>query len=119
MEVTKSITKIRKEKGYSQAQIANILKTTQQQYSKYEKGVQEIPVRHIITLCEVYNITANKLLGIDTYMSENEAKNKFLKLNEEVEDLIQWAVYQEHISYDAGNILLDNLEEIKREIEEE
>lgn len=63
MNVAENLRKIRKEKGYSQSQIAEILNTTQQQYSKYENGTHEIPVRHIATLCEFYNITSDEILG--------------------------------------------------------
>ena len=118
METHKSISKIRKAKGYSQEHIAGILNTTQQQYSKYEIGKQEIPVRHIKTLCEYYGISANFLIGIETYMTELEDKNKFKKLTKELEDLIYWANYQEHISEDAMIILLQNLDEIRKNIEE-
>ena len=59
---------VRKQKGYSQEQIAEILKTTQQQIWKYEsenpKYNQEIPVRHIITLARLYNVSADYLLGL-------------------------------------------------------
>lgn len=119
MEVTKSITKIRKAKGWSQAQIAQVLQTTQQQYSKYEQGKQEIPVRHIIKLCEFYNVTANKLLGIETYMTEKESNNKFQKLYEEVQDIFAHARYQEQITYDQETLLLGYLEDVKEEIENE
>lgn len=119
MEVTKSITKIRKEKGYSQIKIAEVLQTTQQQYSKYEQGKQEIPVRHIITLCEFYKVTANKLLGIETYMSEKESNNKFYKYHDEIIDLIEWAMYQEIISDEQGISLVQNINEIKAKLENE
>lgn len=59
---------VRKQKGYSQAKIAKILNTTQQQIGKYEsenpKYNQEIPVRHIITLARLYNVSADYLLGL-------------------------------------------------------
>lgn len=64
MEKGYSLREIRTKKGYSQLDIANVLNTTQQQYSKYETGVQELPARHIITLCRFYNISADDLLGI-------------------------------------------------------
>lgn len=116
MDTPKSITKIRKEKGYSQRQIAKLLETTQQQYSKYEQGHQEIPVRHIITLCEFYGVTANKLIGVETYMSENEIENKFNQLYNEVIDIIEWAKHQEHINDEAADILLSNIENTKEKL---
>ena len=44
--------------------IAEVLDMTQQQYSRYETGQNEIPVRHIITLCKFYNISSDWLLGL-------------------------------------------------------
>lgn len=59
---------VRKQKGYSQSQIAEVLKTTQQQIWRYEnenpKYNQEIPVRHIITLARLYDVSADYLLGL-------------------------------------------------------
>lgn len=64
MDVTQNIRKIRTDRGYSQTDIANLLNTTQQQYSKYENGQNEIPIRHVITLCKFYNISSDWLLGL-------------------------------------------------------
>lgn len=59
---------VRTQNGYTQKQIGEILNTTQQQIWKYEsenpKTSQEIPVRHIITLAKLYNVSANYLLGL-------------------------------------------------------
>ena len=67
-----NLRKIRTAKGYSQLEIANVLNTTQQQYSKYETGAQELPARHILTLCQFYRISAVELLGIA--LPEKETK---------------------------------------------
>ena len=64
MEVIHNIRKLRIERGYSQLDIAEVLNTTQQQYSKYENGQNEIPVRHVITLCKFYGISSDWLLGL-------------------------------------------------------
>lgn len=69
---------VRMQNGYSQEQIARILKTTQQQVWKYEsenpKYNQEIPVRHIVTLARLYNVSADYLLGL-TDVSEPYPRN--------------------------------------------
>ena len=63
--VIQNLRKIRIDRGYSQLDIAEILNTTQQQYSKYENGQNEIPVRHVITLCKFYGISSDWLLGLE------------------------------------------------------
>ena len=54
--------------GYTQEKIAEILNTSKGQVNKYEsensKYFQEIPVRHIITLSKLYNVSADYLLGL-------------------------------------------------------
>lgn len=64
MDMTRNIKKIRKARGLSQEAVAMILKTTQQQYSKYENGDNEIPVRHVVTLCKFYGVSSDWLLGL-------------------------------------------------------
>lgn len=54
---------IRLKKQLSQQEIANLLHTTQQQYYKYEKGIQEIPTHHLITLAKFYNVSLDHLVG--------------------------------------------------------
>lgn len=119
MKINESISKIRKAKGYSQVQIAEILQTTQQQYSKYETGLQAIPVIHIIKLCEVYRLSADELLGIKTFMTKEEGSLKFNKLYEEITDILYWAKGQQHINDYQLDILLENIERSKYEIENE
>lgn len=64
MDVIHNLRKIRKERGLSQSDVAEILDTTQQVYSRYENGANEIPVRHVITLCKFYGISSDWLLGL-------------------------------------------------------
>lgn len=66
------LREIRTAKGYSQLEIANVLNTTQQQYSKYETGAQELPARHILTLCQFYRISADELLGVELPAKETK-----------------------------------------------
>ena len=59
------IKDLREDHDKTQREIAEYLGTTQQVYSRYEKGENEIPVRHIISLCKYYNVTADYILGLD------------------------------------------------------
>lgn len=58
------IKEVRKQHGYSQRDMAELLQTTQQQYSKYEKEIQELPIRHLITICNHFKISADWLIGL-------------------------------------------------------
>lgn len=56
------IKNLREDNDLTQEQLASLLKTTQQQYSKYELGIQEIPVHHIITLADFYKTSVDYIL---------------------------------------------------------
>lgn len=55
---------LREDHDLTQAQVAELLGTTQQVYSRYEKGINELPVRHLITLCHFYGISADYVLAL-------------------------------------------------------
>ncbi len=58
------IRSLREDRDLTQAYVANLLGTTQQVYSRYENGVNDIPLRHIIVLCKFYNVSADYVLGL-------------------------------------------------------
>lgn len=58
------LRELREDRDLTQSDIAKILNTTQQVYSRYEKGINEMPIRHIITLCKFYSISADYILGL-------------------------------------------------------
>lgn len=58
------LRELREDRDLTQSQIAKVLGTTQQVYSRYEKEVNELPVRHLLTLCRFYRVSADYLLGL-------------------------------------------------------
>ncbi|MCH5300820.1 MAG: helix-turn-helix transcriptional regulator [Ruminococcus sp.] len=60
----KNLKKFRENAGLTQSDIAHILQTRQEQYSKYELGKREIPVHHLITLSILYDVSVDELLGL-------------------------------------------------------
>lgn len=58
------IRELREDNDKKQEEIAKYLGTTQQVYSRYENGSNEMPIRHIISLCKYYNVSADYILGL-------------------------------------------------------
>lgn len=54
---------LREDNDLKQSDIANLLQTTQPQYSRYENGDREIPIRHLITLADFYQVSIDYILG--------------------------------------------------------
>ena len=57
------LKEIREDKSLTQSDIAKVLNTTQQQYSKYELGIQIIPLEKINILANYYNTSIDYLVG--------------------------------------------------------
>ena len=58
---------MREDRDLNQADIAKILNTTQEQISKWEKGVQLMGIDKYMILAEYYNVSIDYLCGlIDT-----------------------------------------------------
>lgn len=55
---------LREDRDLHQKDIAKVLQITQQTYSRYEKGINELPVRHVILLCKFYHVSADYFLGM-------------------------------------------------------
>ena len=54
---------LREDNDLTQTQVADILGTSQTMYARYERGANELPIRHLVTLCKFYNVSADYLLN--------------------------------------------------------
>lgn len=59
------IRELREDRDMTQADVAKVLDTTQQMYSRYENGTCELPIRHLKTLCQFYEVSPDYILRID------------------------------------------------------
>lgn len=55
---------LREDHDLTQKEVAEILGTSQTMYARYERGANELPIRHLITLCKFYNISSDMVLGL-------------------------------------------------------
>lgn len=54
---------LRIDNDLTQQQVADFLMCNRQVYSRYERGLREIPVSMLIRLAELYNTSVDYLLG--------------------------------------------------------
>lgn len=57
----------REERGYTQAEIAKVLRITRSAYTHYESGRNDIPLDSLIVLADFYKCTTDELLGSKHY----------------------------------------------------
>ncbi len=61
----KRIRDLREDNDMTQQEVANVLGTSQTMYARYERGANELPIHHLIKLCELYNVSADYILCIE------------------------------------------------------
>ena len=59
----KRLRDLREDHDKTQQEIADLLGTSQTMYARYERGANELPIRHLIKLCDYYHVSADFLLG--------------------------------------------------------
>ena len=61
----KRIRDLREDHDKTQKEIADILGTSQTMYARYERGANELPIRHLIILCKYYKVSSDYILGLN------------------------------------------------------
>ena len=64
MKYVKIMRDLREDADLTQQQVADALGTSQTMYARYERGANDLPIRHLIALCELYHVSADYLLGL-------------------------------------------------------
>ena len=64
-EYMKKLRDLREDNDLTQEQVAKLLGTSQTMYARYERGANELPLRHFAALCRIYNVSADDIRGIE------------------------------------------------------
>ena len=64
MKYIKIIRDLREDHDFTQQYVADFLGTSQTMYARYERGANELPIRHLVALCKLYSVSADYILGL-------------------------------------------------------
>ena len=67
MNYIQRMRNLREDHDKTQQNIADILGTSQTMYARYELGANELPIHHLITLCDYYHVSADYFLGLSDH----------------------------------------------------
>lgn len=70
IEIANRLQKLRKEKGYSQEQLADALGISRQAVSKWERAESSPDTDNLICLAKLYGISLDELLSTDQSIEE-------------------------------------------------
>lgn len=62
MDYTKRLRDLREDNDKTQQEVADYLNTSQTMYARYERGANELPIRHLIKLSHFYNVSIDYIL---------------------------------------------------------
>ena len=63
MDYCRMIRDLREDADLTQGEVAKALGTSQTMYARYERGENELPIRHLVSLCDLYQVSADYILG--------------------------------------------------------
>ncbi|MCD7880071.1 MAG: helix-turn-helix domain-containing protein [Clostridiales bacterium] len=63
MDYVKRIRDLREDHDYTQEYVAKRLGTSQSMYARYERAANELPIHHLLTLCDLYHVSSDYILG--------------------------------------------------------
>ena len=74
MYYTERLQWVRDCKNVTQKEVAEYLGIKQQQYARYEKGINIMPITYLPKICEYLDISADYLLGLTDEMISYKRK---------------------------------------------
>lgn len=83
MELSKRIVSIRESKGMTQSDVAEILNTDRQNYSRLEKRGDKLSIEQVKAIATALDVPLNELLGLDAPVVNQE---KVKELEERIKD---------------------------------
>ena len=76
MTTTEILRYLREDRELTQLEVANHLNIGRTMYRRYETGETEIPVRHLKSLCLLYGVSSDFVLGLPDNLSHRLRKSK-------------------------------------------
>lgn len=64
MTLGNMLRELRIDHDMSQADVAKVLQTTQTYYAEYELDKRKFPIKHLKTICLLYRVSADYILGL-------------------------------------------------------
>lgn len=72
---TERLLLAREKRGITQKELSEILGIKQQQYARYEKGINIMPITHLKQICIALDISADYILGLTAKIKSYKEKN--------------------------------------------
>ena len=94
MKFCEKLQKLRREKGYSQEQLADLLDVSRQSVSKWESGTTYPEMDKLLSLCKIFNVTLDDLTNdeVTTKNMSEKSKNNFSNFISAILDILNKSI---------------------------
>lgn len=75
MYYTDRLRWVRDCRNVSQKELAEFLKIKQQQYARYEKGINLMPIIYLAKICEYLDVSADYIVGLTNEMKSYKSES--------------------------------------------
>lgn len=75
MYYTERLVLAREKRGKSQKELSDLIGIKQQQYARYEKGINIMPITHLYKICIALDISADYILGLNNEIKSYKKSN--------------------------------------------
>ncbi|MCM1053241.1 MAG: helix-turn-helix transcriptional regulator [Ruminococcus sp.] len=75
MIYSKNLKELRERNGYTIADLAKIINVDKTGYGHYEREYVIIPIKHLVTLCDYFNISIDYIFNFTDLKQYNETRN--------------------------------------------
>lgn len=109
----KRIKELRKSRHLTQQQFSKILSVTQQNISKYENNIYDLPVDIMIKMANYFNVTIGYLLGVSDIKRDTEGQTR---VNQALDEYYDWIEIVKTLNKDEKELmwtLIEKLQELK------
>ena len=97
MQIAEKIKQLRKEKGYSQEKLAEILGVSRQAVTKWETDTGIPDIENIITLSKIFGISVDELLSLENAKSEQGGNHSYVSGSQTEYDIDAAKHYDFHL----------------------
>ena len=76
MDYGKQLFNLRDRQGLTNVEMASLLKISDSLYSRYEKNKQTIPIKHLNTLCNYFDVSLDYIFNFTKIKNYNKSKKE-------------------------------------------
>ena len=82
LDYMKRLRDLREDHDKTQQEIADYLGTSQTMYARYERGANELPIRHLVALCKYYNVSSDYILNLSSNKTDRSTYKNTKKIRD-------------------------------------